>query len=73
MGGRHQAMETSAERAEKSTPSLPKKGLGAGPFGTDPGARMVGARHGPMTQGEIILVALITALILLGTGLRRGV
>jgi len=34
---------------------------------------MVGARHGPMTQGEIILVALITALILLGTGLRRGV
>jgi len=26
-----------------------------------------------MTQGELILVALITALILLGTGLRRGV
>jgi len=25
-----------------------------------------------MTQGEIILVALITALILLGTGLRRS-
>jgi hypothetical protein len=33
---------------------------------------MVGARCRLMTQGEFILVALITALILLGTGLRRG-
>jgi hypothetical protein len=35
--------------------------------------RVVGAKRGFMTQGELILVALITALILLGTGLRRSV